>query len=92
MKLTPNVYSNKIFHECVTSFAYDSLMKLELTAEMEERITGPDVGEEGIAKTLTLGGPLHKTGNIHNVEESRNFAERRGSSLTIKLPYVSGIY
>ena len=41
---------------------------------MEECVTGPDVGEEGIAKTLTLGGSLHETCNIHNVEESGDFA------------------
>ncbi len=45
-----------------------------LTAEVEHRVAGLDVGEEGIAQALALGGALHQTGDVHHVQEGGNLA------------------
>ena len=44
-----------------------------LTSEVKEGITGLDVGQEGVPKTLTLSSTLHQASNVCHVQESRNF-------------------
>ena len=41
---------------------------------MEEGVAGFDVGQEGVAQALTLGRSLHESGDVHHVQEGRNFA------------------
>ena len=43
---------------------------------MEEGIAGSDVGQEGVAQALTLGRALHEAGDVHHVQEGRDFAEK----------------
>ena len=42
---------------------------------MEEGIAGSDVGQEGVAQALTLGRALDEAGDVHHVQEGRDFAE-----------------
>lgn len=46
---------------------------------MEDSITGTNVREESIAKTLTFGSTLHQTGNIDDIEECRHFAANKNN-------------
>ena len=43
---------------------------------MEEGIAGSDVGQEGVAQALTLGRALDEAGDVHHVQEGRDFAEK----------------
>lgn len=39
---------------------------------MEQSITGTDVGEEGIAQSLSFVCSLNQSGNVHHIQESGN--------------------
>jgi hypothetical protein len=41
---------------------------------MEDRIAGADMREEGISKSLSFGGSLHQSGDIDDIQESRDLA------------------
>lgn len=41
---------------------------------MKDGVTGTDVGEKSIAKSLSWMSSLHQTRNVHNIQESRNLA------------------
>ena len=43
---------------------------------MEDAITGTDVGEEGVSKSLSFVSSLHQTSNVRNVEKSWNLAKK----------------
>ena len=45
-----------------------------LTTEVEDGVARFDVGEEGVAKTLALGGPFHQPGDVHHVQEGGHLA------------------
>ena len=43
---------------------------------MEDGVTGLDVTEEGVAKSLALGGSLHQTCDVGDVQKGWDFAAR----------------
>ena len=52
---------------------------------MEDGVTGPDVTEEGVAETLTLGGSLHQAGDVGHVQKGRNLAANKNIGKSIKM-------
>ncbi|MPC42887.1 hypothetical protein E2C01_036518 [Portunus trituberculatus] len=54
-----------------------------LTSEVEEGITGLDVGQEGIPKTLTLSSTLHQASDV-TVDDSGNTAHKQN--------YLAGLW
>eukprot|EP00983_Pelagomonas_calceolata_P122305 1160894-Pelagomonas_calceolata.AAC.15 len=43
-------------------------------AYMEDAIDGGDVGQEGVAQTLSRGSSLHQASNIHDLQVRRHLA------------------
>ena len=50
---------------------------------MEDGVAGLDVGEEGVAEPLALGGALHQARDVRHVEERGDFAEIQGVKIQI---------
>ncbi len=48
-----------------------------LTAEVEHGVACPDVGEEGVAEALALGGALHQPGDVGHVQEGGDLAANK---------------
>ena len=42
---------------------------LEAANHMDDGVGGADVGQELVAQTFTLGGALHKTGDVHKLDD-----------------------
>lgn len=49
--------------------------KGRLTSHVEDAVTGTNVGEECISKTLSRVGTLYQSSNVHHIEESRHLTD-----------------
>ena len=55
-----------------TAFDVSDILAVKTTENMENGINSTDVRQESISKTTTFGSTLDKTGNIGNLQNSRN--------------------
>lgn len=58
------------------------ILNLRLTCQVEDAIAGADVGQEGVPQALARVGAFHQAGDVHHVEECRDFAANQEGSLT----------
>lgn len=60
-------------------------LNLRLTCQVEDAVTGADVGQEGVSQALATVGTFHQASDVHHIKECWDFAanqEAEGERIT----------
>lgn len=55
-------------------FLRHEILNLRLTCQVEDAVTGADVGQEGVSQALARVGTFHQASYVHHIKEWRDFA------------------
>lgn len=55
-------------------FSRREILNLRLTCQVEDAVTGADVGQEGVSQALATVGTFHQASYVHHIQECRDFA------------------
>ena len=61
-----------VTHRVHTAVNMGHIVVVEAAQHMDDGITLADVSQEFVSQSFTLRGPLHQTGNVHNLHRSRD--------------------
>lgn len=55
-------------------FLQREILNLRLTCQVEDAVTGVDVGQEGVSEALARVGTFHQASYVHHIEKCWDFA------------------